>query len=167
VSQQLAGQLADSLSQLRQLYEELMLVLRRKLESMKRADSEGLNSCSARERFLAQRIAEAESHRKQVLSRLQNELGFQAGRGVTVAELAGRLQEPARSKLLIMAQGLHQLISEADRMNQVAALVAKELLTHFRRVYEAMRVTQGAGALYGPGGARELEGTERLIDAVG
>lgn len=167
MNEQLVNQLAESLAGLRRLYEELVAVLGRKLDAMKRADSDALGSCGARERFLAGQIAEVEVGRKQLLGQLQGQLGFDARRGVTISQVAERLDEPARSQLLVLAEGLRHLVTEADRLNQVGALVTKELLVHFRRVYEAMRMPQAGDGLYGPHGGREAVGAERLIDAVG
>lgn len=160
-------QLSEVLAELRQLYQQLLQVLRRRLEAMKRADSEALSSCTARERFLSQRIREADATRQNLLGDLLPRLGLPPGRGITLGELAERLGEPHRSRLLVLAAGLREVMAEADRANRVAALAASQMLVHFRRVYEAMTAAAQQTGLYERSGPLRVQTPRRLIDAVG
>ena len=167
MSEALIGQLAECLGELRGLYEQLVGVLRRKLEAMRRADTEGLNSCGARERFLVQRMAESDATRRNLVGELQVRAGVRAGQAMTLSDLAERLGEPARSRVLVLAAGLRQVVEEANQLNQVAALSAKEMLVHFGRVYEVMQSGGMGGGVYGPQGGRAQTAERRSLDAVG
>ncbi len=167
MSEAVARQLAECLAEMRGLYEELLAVLRRKLEAMRRADTESLNSCAARERFLLQRIAEAESSRKALTGDLQLRTGVTTRRPMSITRLAERIGEPGRSKLLVLADGLRRLVEQTNQVNQVAALAGKELLVHFRHVYDAMRAAERDTGTYDVQGVRAAGSAQRILDAVG
>ena len=167
MSEAVAGQLAECLAEMRGLYEELLAVLRRKLEAMRRADTELLNSCAVRERFLLQRITESESSRKTLAADLQLRAGAKSKGPVSITELAERIGEPGRSKLLVLADGLRRLVEQTNQVNQVAALASKELLAHFRHVYDAMRAAERDTGTYDVQGVRTSGGAQRILDAVG
>ena len=167
MSEAAAGQLAECLAEMRSLYEELLAVLQRKLEAMRRADTELLNSCAARERFLLQRISEVESSRKVLTGDLQLRTGVAAKRPMSITQLAERIGEPDRSKLLVLADGLRRLVEQTNQVNQVAALAGKELLAHFRHVYDVMRAAEQDTGTYDVRGARTAGSAQRILDAVG
>ena len=167
MSEAVAGQLAECLAEMRGLYAELLAVLQRKLEAMRRADTELLNSCAARERFLLQRIAEAESSRKTLTADLQLRAGAKSKGPVSITELAERIGEPGRSKLLVLADGLRRLVEQTNQLNQVAALAGKELLAHFRYVYDVMRAAERDTGTYDVQGVRAAGSAQRILDAVG
>lgn len=167
MSEAVVRQLAECLAEMRGLYEELLAVLQRKLEAMRRADTELLNSCAARERFLLQRISEAESSRKVLVTDLQVRAGVAAKRPISITQLAERIGEPGRSKLLVLADGLRRLVEQTNQVNQVAALAGKELLAHFKHVYDVMRTAERDTGTYDVRGARAAGSAQRILDAVG
>ena len=167
MSDAVAGQLAECLAEMRGLYEELLAILRRKLEAMRRAHTESLHSCAARERFLLQRIAEAESSRKTLAADLQLRAGSKSKGPVSITQFAERVGEPGRSKLLVLADGLRRLVEQTNQANQVAALAGKELLAHFRHVYDVMRAAERDTGTYDVRGARTAGSAQRILDAVG
>ena len=61
-----------------QLHGELAMHMRNKLDAMKRADSDRIQSITARETVLAERLTEREGLRRQITRRIVSGLGLDA-----------------------------------------------------------------------------------------
>jgi len=178
-------ELITVLAELKGLHDELLVVLRAKLDAMRRADAERMQSCGARERFLAERIRQREGLRRQLAEIVADGLGLHervgaetAGRqakpterrateAITVSRLAERIGEPRRTRLTVLAAQIREAIEQVDRVNRVVALVAMEMAEHFRRVREVMISAGIEQDVYLPTGTRARVGVSHVIDAVG
>jgi hypothetical protein len=164
-----SSELVFLLGEFRKLHEELLAVIQHKLAAMRRADVEAVNSCLAREQFLANRIRQQEGLRQQLVQLIGKELGLAAEQTVRLSlkGLAERLEEPCRGRLLAQAAALRETMMTIDRANKVAAMVTGEMLKHFRQVCMAMaRVGQSTGT-YSPAGRLNSEAPARVFEAVG
>lgn len=161
------GNLVQCLSALREAYEELLTVVNGKLAATKKADVEAINSCAAREQFLVERVTQVENVRRKILTQLQQQLGMDASNPTTISALAEHVDEPDRSRLLVLAAALRRLIEEVNRVNEVAALVTHELSKHLKHVFDVMAAPAMDGAVYGPRGGRQAARTQNFLDAVG
>jgi hypothetical protein len=150
------------------MHAEVALHMRTKLEAIKRADTDAIQSITAREMLLAGRLQEREGLRKQLMDRLGECLGLEKGRGrkVRLAELAEMLPEPQRSQLLVSAAGLREKVSEIDRLRTRTTAITQEMLKHLRAILAVM--TQGgASDVYSRSGRRERLGSANVFEAVG
>ncbi len=167
-----ADELIVVLGELKSLHEELLLVIRRKLEAMRRADGEQMQSCAARERFLAERIRQREGLRRQLAEAVTESLEMgasdrKAAKMVKVGELAERMDEPRRSRMIVLASAIRQAIEQVDQANRVAALVGQEMAKHFQKVREAVISASGDGGVYCRTGRCVRMGGSHVLDAVG
>jgi len=154
---------------LKKLHEELLSVIQQKLGAMRRADTDALNSCLAREQFLSDRIRQQEGLRQQLVQLIGQEIGIsaEAAQHLSLRELAEELGEPRRAQLLGLAGSVREVLAAIDRSNKVATLVTEEMLKHFRRVYAAMARAGDSAGTYSPGGELTTDRPARVFEAVG
>ena len=169
VDHRVVEELLEVLGEARRLHEELLAVLRRKLEAIRRAEMQAVHSCGAREALLVDRIRRNELRRRGLVERLGRQLAVPAGRArpVRLTELAEQLGEPMRSRLLVMAAGLRDLLGKIGDTNRVIGMVSEAMLEHFRQVYEAMRQAVPGSGLYSPAGRDTDDVRMNVLDAVG
>lgn len=161
-------QLVKVLSDLRHLYEELSLVVKKKLAAMREADIDGIRSACAREEFLVQRIGERDGLRRQICDLVGQELtlGDRQGRSLTLREMSSLVAEPWRSRLLGLAGALRARLEETAETNRVAAMVSHEMVKHFRHLYEVMAQANQTVLFYSRTGQAESKGSRPVFDAV-
>ncbi len=164
-----SGELVTLLGELKGLHEELLRFIEQKLEAMRRADTEKLNACLSREQFLAQRIAEREGLRQQLVQLIGRAMDLTQDQTerLTVKDIADRVAEPRRGQLLGLAAGIRQTLQAIHARNQVAALVTDEMLKHFRQVYTVMAKSGPSTGRYSPAGTPATDRPRQVFEAVG
>src|SRR5947208_3624356 len=82
------------------LHNELAMHMRHKLDAIKRADSDQIQSITAREMVLVSRAQEREGLRKQITQKIVEGLGVRRtdAKKMRMSELAELLAEPRRSQ---------------------------------------------------------------------
>lgn len=157
------------LTEMRQLHEGLLSAIQRKMAAIRSADEQGMHASSRRERELADRIREQEGLRRVLMERVGALLGVGPAdaRKMSMRALAERVEEPARSRLLVLGNELRGLASEVLRLNRIVALVSREMINHFRNVYGT--ITRGGvdREVYGRTGRTRETATPALIDTTG
>ena len=148
------------LRELLECHEQLQQVVASKLDAIRRMDTEAIQSCGAREAFLDGKIRQAEGRRQGLVRAM-------GGRERTLSELAGRLDEPHRSRVLVLGQQLRAKAEAVGRLNQIAAAVTEAMLTQYRQLYEAIRPTGGSSGIYSRRGHAGGTHVARMLDAVG
>jgi hypothetical protein len=166
----LARDLVRLLGDLTGLYGELAMHMRTKLEAIKRADSDKIQSITAREMVLAEKAAEREGLRRQITARILAGLGREAtdasGAPITLTQLAEFFPEPRRSQLLVVAAGLRERVREIDRMRTTQSLISHEMLKHLGEVLKVMCAGVRSD-VYSRTGQRQGSGVAAVFEAVG
>ena len=163
----LARDLVRLLTDLVSLHGDLGLHMQNKLDAMKRADSEQIQSITARETLLLERATERDGFRRQLTRRLLEELGLDPLATPRLSELAEHLAEPRRSQLLVAAAGLKEKLDSAERLRVTTTLVTQEMLKHMREVLSVMRGGGMGAELYSRSGRRERVSSATVFEAVG
>ena len=136
---------------------------------MKRADVPVLGVLSQQEQSLAGRLQTHEGLRRQLMDAMGEEMGLPAtaARAMTVSQLATRLPELPRKRLLDVAKGLRDVVARVAQANRIAGAVSREILSHLTWVFSSVRPKDnrpvgysGAGVMVGP---REM----RIFETVG
>jgi hypothetical protein len=136
---------------------------------MKRADVSAMGALSQQERSLAGRLQERAGLRRQLMDAIGEEMGLspRTARDMAVSQLASRLPEPPRDRLLRVARRLRDVMAQVAQANRVAGAVSREMLNHLTWVFSSVRPKcekpdgySGAGAAVGP---REV----RIFETVG
>lgn len=166
----LSRDLVRLLTDLGGLYAELGMHMRNKLDAMKQADSDRIQSITARETTIAERAGEREGLRRQITSRILAALGRAEtnaqGRPVTLNELAEYLSEPRRSQLLVAAAGLREKVHEIDRLRTTMSMFSKQMLEHLGEVVRVMSAGISAD-VYSRTGKRMRSSVSAVFEAVG
>ncbi|RME39866.1 MAG: hypothetical protein D6788_04535, partial [Planctomycetota bacterium] len=149
--------------------EELLEVIRRKMQAMKEADLPAMQALTRREHKLIERIQEREGCRRQLLDVLGEELGFRngSGRAVNVSQLADRLPDSCRRTLEHTARALRDVVVKVAQANRVAGAMSREVIHHLTWVFAAARPRAAAPVGYGDNGAPVAAEDAALLDAVG
>ncbi|MBI4580432.1 MAG: flagellar export chaperone FlgN [Planctomycetes bacterium] len=166
----LARDLVRLLGDLAGLHAELAMHMRSKLDAIRRADADRIQSITAREAVLADKAAEREGLRRQITARMLKGLGREAagpsGKPVTLAELAELFPEPRRSQLLVAAAGLRERVHEVDGLRRTLSLITNEMLAHLGEVLKVMCAGVGQD-VYSRSGQRLSGGVAAVFEAMG
>jgi len=157
--------LVDHLMDLRELHEQMLTTVRNKYTCMRKGDLDGLESWSARERFLFERMSAAESERQAAVSELAEALGLEGP--VTLSQLAAALDEPDRSRLLGLAGALRAVAEQIRQANQINDAVTREILQCFAQVNRKLATASLDCGLYEPNGQRHRPRGVSILNAVG
>ena len=165
----LARDLGRLLNDMMGLHGELAMLMTNKLDAIKRADSDQIQSTTAREMALAERISEREGLRRQMTRRIVEGLGLEAEKhkAIKVTELAEYFPEPRRSQLLVAAAGLRDRLEEIERMRVTTTLITQEMLKHMEEVFSVMTAGSPGADVYSRTGRRERSGSAKVFEAVG
>ena len=106
----LVTELMELLREMLGSQQRLLAIATGRREAMRAFDVERLNVLSEQEKTDTDRAGDLDRKRKDVTSRLKNELG----RGVppTVTEVAKRLEDPARTQLFMLAAEVKQVVEQ-------------------------------------------------------
>lgn len=162
--------LAALLTELVALQESVHAVISIKLESMRRADVEGMLAAAHREGELTSKIAEIDIRRKQIVGQLCTALGLPAterGRPIRMSTIAHRLDRAACDHLLHIAQTLRERMLKVAEINRVVELVSREMLAHFKTLFSAMVLDQETPGTYSAIGGVDRGSGSLVLDAVG
>jgi hypothetical protein len=161
--------LARLLVRSRQVHEQLAEAIQSRLAAMRRADVAALADFAVREQNLVRQLQELEGTRRSLVVRMAEELDL-PGRGVrapTVSQIAARLPEPSRSRLLREADSLKLAALRAARNNRLAGVVSREVLGHLHGVLGSIRPPEEGPFAYAGDGARVAPSPPRIFEAVG
>jgi len=140
------AQLEQTVQQQITANERMLTIVAQKLEAFRRADREALAACCQRENEQFQQVAELEKKRLLLVAELTQLVDPQAQRPLSMGELAERLPEPARGRLLVLRQTLRQRLEKVQREGSVARRAAESLLRHMQGIVQTI-----GGALTGIG----------------
>ncbi len=157
--------LVQQLQELRELHEQLLLTAHGKQRTMRTGDMSGLDSWSARERFLIDRIKQVDEIRRQDTAVMAKLLGFDED--VTMTVLAEHLDEPERSRLLALAGAIRSTAEHIYQVNQVNDAVTREILNCFAQMQRQITATHCDIGLYDPSGHKRMSNHINILDAVG
>lgn len=162
-----AGPLMGLLEEMVVLHDELAVVLRSKLEAMKKSNVGAIQSAAAREGLLVRKMAELDRRRGDVMAVIGSALGAGTGKGLTISRVAEGAEPAERERLLAMSAGLQQRVRVVAELHRVITIVSAEMLAHFRSVLTVMTRAGDEAGTYTRRGRMESKGSMRVLDAVG
>jgi hypothetical protein len=154
---------------LERLHEGLLTLVQAKIDAMKRADMPAMSALKDREQAVVRQLREREGLRRQLVDWMGEEMGLPSreARAWSVSQLAARLSEPGRTKLLDAAGGLRQVISRVAQANRIAGAVSREILNHLGWVFASVRPVEGRPVGYSGRGAVVAASQTRIFEIVG
>ena len=151
------------------LHDRLLKLIQAKIDAMKQADVVRISELTGQEQEVARRIHEREGFRRQLIDAIGEQLGLppRAARVLSVSQLAARLPEPQHSKLLSAADGLRTRMTRVAAANRVAGAVAREIVSHLKWIFAAVRPAGDGTDGYSGKGVLLPVAETRVFDTVG
>lgn len=147
-----AAELEQVLAEIAGQYQELARCAVERREAMRRADTRRLAHCVGSENAAVQRIADLERRRMAVVETLAARVGAPGKSQTPVSQLAPLLPEPARSRLLMLAQGLRDLMEKVAVLNEATRKAAEALSAHMEGLMRHVAAKLNHAQTYGPSG---------------
>lgn len=135
----------------------LMELLESKRSAMRAARVGELPDCCRRENQQVQEIARLEKRRLEIAGELTLLLEPQATRPWTLAELAERLGEPRRGRLLVLREQLRQQVEAVAAQSSVVRRASEALLRHMQGLAASVGSALTQVGLYTRQGGRPKE----------
>lgn len=152
----LDGPLGDLEQILREMiahHEHLAQLAEVRHEAMRRANTEALGACIQAENEVVQRIADTEKRRVRVVGSIAAAMGSAAKNQTRLSWIAERCPEPARKRLLTLAESLKQTIVTLQQRNEVVKAAAEALARHMNGIRRQIGATLNHARTYGRRGA--------------
>ena len=146
---QLAGVLTEQLA----AHDRLLALLNQKHQSLRQVQYEQVATGSQRENAVVQQISELEKKRLQLVADLTLALDPQAAQPLKLAELAQRLDEPDRGRLLVLRQQLLERMAEVRRQTNVARRATESLVSHMQGLVQSIGAACSGMSIYASNGA--------------
>ncbi len=128
--EQLVAAIEAVMRQMVVLHEELLALMIRKREAVRRAHVELMAEICRLENEKVREIAEREKQRQALVAKLTLLLDPRAPEPLRLPELAERLPEPMRSRLLVTRQQLREKLDSVKEQTSVARRAADQLVRH-------------------------------------
>ncbi|MCC7205405.1 MAG: flagellar export chaperone FlgN [Phycisphaeraceae bacterium] len=147
------GELEKILEQQTALHKMLLMALGRKHQAIRQSKTAEMEACCRQENQHLQAIGEAEKQRQTLVAELTLAIDPQAVAPMTLLQLAERLPEPWRSRLLMRRLELRELVEKTRTQSGIARKAAESLLRHVQGLVQTISQAVNGGAVYGASGA--------------
>jgi hypothetical protein len=152
-AEQTCAALEAVLGQMVAIHQELLTLLERKRGAMRKGDGRAMTELCALENAKVQAIAELEKKRLELVARLTLLVDPQAPEPMRMAEVAERLPEPVRGRLLTLRQQLRSQLETVKHQTAVARRAAESLVRHVQGLVQSMMAVANYGTTYRKPGA--------------
>lgn len=149
------------LKQLADRHEQLLTLMKRQRECLRLAEHHGVSECSRLENTLVQAIGELEKRRLELVAQLTTAVDPSATQPMRMRDLAERLPEPARGRLLVLREQLRERISAVKEQSSVTRRATESLLTHMQGLVQTLG-NAGRAAGYAPANQPQPASTQTL-----
>jgi len=157
--------LIDNLIQLKNLQEQMVQTLTGKQRAMRTGDMDALESWSAREKFLVDKIRKSEQASRRALAELTKAMGLEDDTGIT--QLASKFEEPDRSRLLALVGAIRVSAERVHHMNQINDEVTRQILCCFADIQRQITAIHCDTGIYDTTGQKKIGIPRGFLDAVG
>jgi chromosome segregation ATPase len=137
------------LKQLADRHEQLLTLMKRQREALRQADHHGVSEYSRLENALVQAIGDLEKRRQQIVADLTRLVDPSANAPMRMRDLAERLPEPARGRLLVLREQLRERIAKVKEESSVTRRATESLLKHMQGLVHTLG-SAGRAAGYAP-----------------
>ncbi len=119
-------------------HERLLAAIRRKVDACRKARHDDMENQCRLENQELQALAQCEKQRLQLVADLTRAVDPLAKAPIRMGDLAARLPEPARGRLLALRAQLRTRAEEVKRESSVARQAAETLLRHMQGMVQAI-----------------------------
>lgn len=126
------------LKQLADRHEQLLSLMKRQRECLRLADHSGVSECSRLENSLVQAIGDLEKRRLELVAELTRAVDPAATQPMRMRDLAERLNEPSRGRLLVLREQLRGRIAAVKEQSSVTRRATEALLNHMQGLAQTL-----------------------------
>lgn len=137
------------LKQLADRHEHLLALMKRQREALRQADHHGVSEYSRLENTVVQAIGELEKRRQELVAELTRAVDPSAKAPMRMRDLAERLPEPSRGRLLVLREQLRERIAKVKEESSVTRRATESLLKHMQGLVQTLGKA-GRAAGYAP-----------------
>lgn len=137
------------LKQLAERHEQLLALMKRQREALRQADHHGVSEYSRLENTIVQAIGELEKQRLELVAELTRAIHPTAAQPMRMRDLAERLPEPSRGRLLVLREQLRDRIARVKEESSVTRRATESLLKHMQGLVHTLG-NAGRAAGYAP-----------------
>ena len=148
-----------------QCQRDLAGVLENKLDAMRHYDVSRLEALSVSEQRLLDGMRTKGQNRQGAVRSATEQLLPDVGGSGSARNLAEKLPQPQRNKLLALAAMLKDVAQNVQRLNRVNVLAGQKMLVHFDHVFRIIAQSGRDIGLYGRAGKKSFLEQNRLFDA--
>ncbi len=162
--------LAELLERLIDMQQRMIDLIREKLQAMRAADIDAMESGAVREGQLAGDIAGLDRRRCQIVEQLCEYLELPASQRpetVSIRVLLAHLPAPHVERLGGPADRLRGRMLEAAEANRVVEMACRQLLDWYRELFRIVAADETETLTYAPNGKTGDRRGVRVLDAVG
>lgn len=145
--------LETTLRQLLDLHTELLDLLKRKRDVVRGNDSRAAVGLCVLEHEKLQKIADLEKKRLHLVADLTLSVDPKAQAPLRMAELADRLGEPVRGRLLVARQQLLEKMKSVQEESNIVRRATEALAKHMHGIVQTLGALSAGVATYGSRGA--------------
>lgn len=149
VLDRLIPQLETVLKQLTERHEQLLSLMQRQREALRGADHRGVSELSRLENVLVKAITDLEKRRLELVADLTRAVDPAAAQPMRMRDLAERLGEPSRGRLLVLRQQLRERIQQVKDESSVTRRATEALMKHMQGLVQTLS-SAGRGSAYAP-----------------
>lgn len=157
------------LNRLTVLHEELLSVIRRKIDAMRCSDIDRMREHGKKEQLLVGKITEREGLRRQLMDLISEKLQLSAcsARCLPLKQLATRIPAVSRSALNESGDRLRECMTRVAVANRIAGMIARQIVQHLEWVFASVRPQEGEPVGYSRTGLLVANTDTCLVDALG
>jgi len=165
---QTCRELEQLLRQQLQQHEALLNLCTKKRTALRNADEAAMHELCQRENGVVQKVSEMEKQRLALAADLTLIINPAAPEPMRLAELADRLEEPMRTKLLVLRQQLREAMEKTQQEAQVVRRATEAMARHMHGVVQSMGcAVTGVGVYTQRGSATQRATAVSTFSATG
>ena len=157
--EQLLEQLDSNLASQIEAHESLLGLMKQKRAALANAKYQLVSDCCTQENEFVQRISEYEKRRLNLVAEITQVINPSSTQPLTMLELAQRVAEPTRGKLLVRRKTLRERIEQVQAESRVAKQATEALFGHMQGLVQSIGSLMTGVATYGRGGKRPAAAT--------
>ncbi len=166
----LVGDLAELLERLIDMQQSMIALIREKLQAMRVADINAMESGAVREGQLAGDISRLDGRRCEIVGQLCEHLELPEDlrpESLSIRVLLTHLPAPHAERLGGLADRLRGRMLEAAEANRVVEMACRQLLDWYRELFRIVAADETETLTYAPDGKTGDRRGVRVLDAVG
>lgn len=146
--EQLVAALESTLQQMLALHQELLAIMQRKRDAMRRGNARLMADLCGLENQKVQAISELEKMRLERVAHLTLHIQPNAAEPMRMADLAERLPEPLRGRVLVLRQQLREQMLAVKEQTSIARRAADSLMRHVQGLVQTVTAASGSATTY-------------------